>query len=50
MKHKMLKCSQIKTLCIELSITGKSNKHVGLVTEAEVGRVQDKQSRAQISF
>jgi hypothetical protein len=46
MKQKMLKCSQIKTLCIEVSITGKSNELIGLVTEAEVGRVQDIQIRA----
>jgi hypothetical protein len=37
----MLKYSQIKTLCIEVSITGESNKLLGLATEAEVGRIQD---------
>jgi len=46
MKHKMLKCSQIKTLCIEVSITGESNKLIGLATEDEVGRIQDLQSWA----
>ena len=41
MRHKMLKCSQIKTLCIDISITGESNELIGLATEAEVGRIQD---------
>jgi hypothetical protein len=46
MKHKTLKCFHIKTLCIEFIITGKINKLIGLVTEADVRRVQDIQSRA----
>jgi len=46
MKHKMLKFSQIKTLCVEVSITGGSNKLIGLATDDEAGKIQDLQSWA----
>ena len=40
MKHKIMRCFQLKSLC-KPAITGESNKLIGLVTEPEVRRVQD---------
>ena len=40
MKHKIMRCFQLKSFC-KSAITGESNKLIGLVTEAEVRRVQD---------